>query len=85
MHFMAVWGFLALVQSAKISAERMIIIALDGGESRQCNGMGRIATRVGGIVVFADTYNWRHAYADMSRNHKAGTYTRQVPALTMNK
>jgi hypothetical protein len=66
MHFMAVWGFLALVLSAKISAERMINIALDGGESRQCNGKGRIATRVGGIVVLADTYNWRHAYVDMS-------------------
>ena len=66
MHFMAVWGFLALVLSAKISAERMINIALDGGESQQCNGRGRIATRVGGIVVLADTYNWRHAYADMS-------------------
>ena len=44
----------------------MINIALDGGESRQCIGKGRIATRVGGIVVLADTYNWRHAYADMT-------------------
>ena len=82
---MAAWGFLALLLSAKISAGQVSNIALDGGESRQCNGKGRIATRVGGIVVLTDTYNWRHAYADMSRNHKAGTYTRQVPALTMNK
>ena len=33
MHFMAVWGFLALVLSAKISAGQVINIALDGGES----------------------------------------------------
>ena len=66
MHFMAVWGFLALVLSAKISAGQVSNIVLDGGESRQCKGKGRIATRVGGIVVLTDTYNWRHAYADMS-------------------
>ena len=66
MHFRAVWGFFALVLSAKISAGQVSNIVLDGGESRQYNGKGRIATRVGGIVVLADTDNWRHAYADMS-------------------